>query len=89
MVTLFGRHRVGDDEAWRKVFDEYYPVRKHAGVVHEVVFQSVDDPNDITMMFDFETIDSARAFPNNGELRAAYRKAGSIGTPLMWFATKT
>jgi len=88
MVTLFGRHPIDDYGTWRKVFDEYYPVRKQAGVVHEVVYRSVDNPNDITMLFDFETIESARAFPNIGELRAAFRKAGSIGTPLLWFAAK-
>jgi hypothetical protein len=74
MVTLFGRHPIGDYGAWRKVFDEYYPVRKQAGVVQEVVYQSVDDPNDITMLFVFETIESARAFPNNAELRPFVRQ---------------
>ncbi|MCP4779922.1 MAG: cyclase [Hyphomicrobium sp.] len=88
MVTLFGRHPVADYKAWRKVFDEFYPTRKRVGVIREVVYRSADDPNDITMLFDFATIEEARAFPNNDELRAAMHMAGSIGAPTIWFAMK-
>ena len=88
MATMFSRHRVSDYEAWCKVTDEYRQARKQAGVTAEALYRSADDPNDITWIFDFETIEAARAFPDNEELRAAYQQAGSIGPPTNWFATK-
>ncbi len=88
MVTMFVRHRVADYKAWRKVLDEYHPARQRAGVIGEEIYQSADDPNDITLLFEFATIEAARAFPENEELQTAYRKAGSIGPPSSWFATK-
>ena len=89
MVTLFARHSVSDYQAWRKVYDDFFETRKQAGVTGEGVYQSTDDPNDVTLMLDFETIEAARAIPENPKLEAAYRQAGSTGAPTVWFATKT
>lgn len=89
MVTLFVRHSVSDYGAWRKVYDEFFETRKQAGVTGEGVYQSVDDPNDVTLMLGFEIIEAARAFPENQKLEAAYRQAGSIGAPAIWFAAKS
>ena len=89
MVTLFARHSVSDYDAWRKVYDEFHQTRKQAGVTGEQVYQSADDPNDVTLMLDFETIETARDFPENTKLEAAYQQAGSLGAPAIWFATKT
>ena len=89
MVSLFVRHSVSDYETWRKVYDEFFETRKQAGVTGEAVYQSVDDPNEITLVLDFETIETARAFPENTKLEAAYQQAGSLGAPAIWFATKT
>jgi quinol monooxygenase YgiN len=88
MVTMFSRHPVADYAAWRKVFDEARPTRESAGVVREAVYRSADDPNQVTLVLDFETIEAARAFPDNPALRAAFQEAGSVGPPTDWFAEK-
>lgn len=88
MVTLFVRHVVADYRAWRRVLDDNLPARKQAGVLAESVFQSVDDPNDITLALEFRTLEAARAFPDNEKLKAALHAAGVVGTPTEWFATK-
>ena len=89
MVTLFARHSVSGHDAWRKVYDEFHQTRKRAGVTGEQIYQSADDPNDVTLMLDFETIEAARAFPKNPQLEAAYQQAGSLGPPAVWFGIKT
>ena len=89
MVTLFVRHAVGDYDAWRKVYDDYFETRKQAGVTGEAVYRSVDDANEVTLVLDFETIETARAFPENPKLEAAYQQAGSVAPPTLWFASKT
>ncbi len=54
----------------------------------EAVFQSADDPNDITVMLDFATIETAHAFTNDEEFRTALQKAGVTGTPTTWFTSR-
>lgn len=84
MIRFFVRHPVADYKAWREVFDAYHETRKQAGVVGEAVFQAVDDTNDVTLTLDFETLDAAKAFPENPKLKAALEKGGAIGAPTAW-----
>lgn len=88
MVTLFVRHPVADYVEWRRVYDSIGATQKAGGVLAESVYQSVDDPNDVTVTHDFETIEAARAFVSSPELKAGMKKAGVSGTPTIWFATK-
>ena len=88
MITLIARHPVADYDAWRTVFDEFYPVRVKAGVIGESVYRSIDDPNEVTVVLDFSTEEAARAFPDNTEIKGATHKAGDIGTFTQWFAAK-
>jgi len=88
MATMFVRHLVKDYESWRKVLDEFHVTRQEAGATNEAVYRSADEPNEITLMLDFADLDAARAFPDNAELQGAFEKAGSIGPPTVWFATK-
>ena len=57
------------------------------GVKGDAVFQSVDDPNDVTAWHDFDTVEAARAFVSSDELRSAMQKAGVQGEPEIWFVT--
>jgi len=84
MFRMFVRHSVSDYAAWRKVYDAFHETRKQAGVIGEAVYQSADDPNDITLTLDFETLDAAHAFPENTKLKDAYKEAGSVGIPDGW-----
>ena len=84
MVRLFVRHRVTDYPAWRKVYDEFDAERRTLGAIDDAVFQSVGDPNDVTVWTDFETADAAESFTSSPELRAAMEKAGVAGAPQIW-----
>jgi hypothetical protein len=87
MVRLFVRHNVADYEAWRKVYDEFDEERRPMGVTDDAVFQSVDDPNDVTVWHDFAEADEARAFVSSEALRNAMQRAGVQGEPDIWFVT--
>lgn len=88
MATMFVRHLVEDYESWREVFDDFFATRQEAGVTTEAVYRSADEPNEITLVLDFAELETARSFPENEKLQAAFEKAGSIGPPTIWFATK-
>ena len=88
-VHLFVRHEVNDYAAWRKAFDAFRPEGKKMGAVTASVYQSVDNPNDVTVTHDFKSSDQAKAFAASPQLKEAMGKAGVKGTPQIWFTTRS
>lgn len=88
MTTMFVRHPVADYAKWRHVYDSIGAMQKAGGVVAQSVYQSVDDPNDVTVTHEFSTIEAARAFVSSPDLKAVMEKAGVSGPPTIWFAAK-
>ncbi len=88
MVRLFVRHNVADYKTWRKVYDEFDAERRTMGVSGHAVFQSVDDPNDVTVWHDFSTPDQAKRFASSQKLKETMAKAGVKGAPQIWFANE-
>jgi hypothetical protein len=89
MTTLFVRHTVADYAAWRKFYGAFAPVQKTKGVTAQAVYQSVDNPNDVTITHDFATTEAAHAFVKSEDLKSAMQKAGVVGAPTVWFAKKS
>lgn len=85
MVRLYIRHRVADYDAWRKTYDDFAGPQQAAGVRAEAVYQSIDDPNDVTVWHDFDDAGAARAFVGSAELRDAMGSGGVQGEPELWF----
>jgi len=88
MATLFVRHQVADYAAWRRVYDGFEPTRKALGVTDAIVYQAVDDPNEVTATHDFATLEAARAFAGSAELAATMHDAGVLGAPTIWFTQR-
>ena len=88
MATLFVRHQVADYATWRRVYDAAKPKQDAAGVVAAAIYRSVDDPNELTVSHDFDTLEAARAWAASPELHAAMQSAGVVGAPTVWFANR-
>lgn len=88
MATMFVRHTVTDHGAWRKTYDDFAPNLSKLGVTGQAVYQSADNPNDITVTHEFPSIAAAQAFAINPDLKKAMQAAGVIGAPTIWFTTK-
>lgn len=58
------------------------------GNIDEAVYQRVDDPDDVTVIHDFNTLDEARAFTSNPELKEKMDALGVTGTPQIWFTER-
>jgi len=84
MVRMFVRHTVADYDAWRRVYDSAAEMQEAAGVRGKGVFQSVDDPTDITVWHDFDDLDAAQAFAGAGDLRERLVASGVQGEPEVW-----
>jgi hypothetical protein len=88
MVRMFVRHNVRDYEAWRRVYDAFAPQQKAHGVREESVYQSVENPNDVTVTNDFDDLMAAHAFLAAREVQEAIKDAGVVGDPQVWFTVE-
>lgn len=79
MKVMAVNHDVADYEAWKKVFDDF--PRAQNGVLFHRINRNVDDPNNITVVHGFETVEAAIAFRDNPELKAAMQRAGVTSSP--------
>jgi quinol monooxygenase YgiN len=86
MVRMFVRHDVADYAAWREGYDAFD--RSAMGVTGHAVYQSLDDPNNITVTHDFEDADAARALASSPDLRSAMENAGVTSEPVIWFTSE-
>ncbi len=89
MVRLFARHPVNDYATWRVAYDDFDATRTEMGVTGHAVYQSVDDPNDVTLWHDFDTRDAAEAFISSDQLKSAMQDAGVAGPPTLWITNES
>jgi hypothetical protein len=75
-VRMYVRHDVTDYAAWRKIYDAFDAERRRLGVTAQAVYQSVDNPNDVTVWHDFKTSEAAKAFASSPNLKNAMQNAG-------------
>ena len=89
MVRLFIRHNVADYQAWKQGYDDFDEQRRSMGVKGDAVYQSIDNPNDVTAWHDFETAEDAQAIVGSDELKNAMQGAGVQGEPEIWIVTES
>ena len=88
-IRMFVHHQVTDYAVWRKSYNAFAPVQKKHGVTYQAVYQSTDDPNDVTVVHDFKTLDEAKSFAALPELKAAMETSGVKGVPQIWYTTRS
>lgn len=85
MATLLVHHKVQDYSAWRKVFDDHDKTRREFGSTGNQVLKSASDPNDLTVIMDWPSVDAAKAFATSDSLKEAMKNAGVISQPEVMF----
>ncbi len=79
MITTAIRHSVSDYGKWKTVYDTFTPTSEGAKFAR--VNRSVEDPNMVTVVAGFDTLDLAKAYIANPNLKAKMTEAGVLGTP--------
>ena len=87
-VHMFVRHEVTDYAPWRKRYAGFGATQKKLGVQAQAVYQSTDNPNDVTATHDFASVEKAKAFAASPELKSAMEGAGVKSAPQIWFTTR-
>ena len=80
------RHTVEDYAKWRLGFDAHDSTRRAAGstgVNH--IFRDSSNPNEITTILEWDSLDNARRFVKDPALREVMKEAGVVGQPEIRF----
>ncbi len=85
MCYLIVRHKIQDFSKWKPIYDRHGAVRKQSGCTHEQLFRDAENPQNLVMLFQWDTIENARKFSQSSDLRDKMREAGVIGTPEFHF----
>lgn len=88
MINVLIHHEVADYAAWKTVFDSNLAWRHKHGEHSCRIFRSAGNVNDLTLFFEWDSLDSARAFLASEELKAKMAHAGVKGPPRVDFLSE-
>lgn len=85
MANVLVRLNVQQYNKWRPIFDEFAALRKTHGSRGGRLFWANDKPNQVSILFDWDTLEHARGFFQLDEVRAGMQRAGVQGSPDLTF----
>ena len=85
MTYILCRHKVESYERWRPYFDGPGTVLHKSGTLGGQVFSTSGEPNELWVLLEWTSEESARSFMSSPELGKAMRAAGVIDTPDVYF----
>lgn len=85
MANLFIHHKVKDYTTWKSTFDGFIETRRAGGEKAYQIFHPDDDPNNLLLLFEWDSLANARKFMANPELKEAMGAAGVIEEPEVYF----
>jgi heme-degrading monooxygenase HmoA len=80
-MLLIVQHKVTDYDVWKPVFDEHESVRAKYGGQGHTIYRGADDPNELTLVFRYESRERADEFMRDPSLAEAMRRGGVISEP--------
>ena len=81
MHHVLVRIKVEDYARWRPVFDELANLRTRFGSKGGHLFQKSDNPNEVVLLFEWDSLEKARQYFQSEELRRGMQSAGVQGPP--------
>ena len=79
MPYLLERHKVRDYDRWREVFDADAGGREAAGCRGTRIFRNADDPEEVVVLFEWDTLKRARQRIESATLGREFEEAGVSG----------
>ncbi len=81
MTSVLIKHPVEDYAKWKDAFDSFLDNRKAGGEKSYTICRPIDEPNNIVILFEWNSIENAQAFLDSQDLKEAMQKAGVTGPP--------
>ena len=85
MPYIIVQQSVEDYDKWKSVFDEGSNNRQALGSKGGFVFRNTENPNQLTVLLEWDNLENAQAFTRSDYLREAMKHAGVMGPPTMSF----
>jgi quinol monooxygenase YgiN len=85
MASMLVQHNVKDFAEWKKVFDSVYDLRASNGELSDQIYRDASNPNSLTVIFKWDSLENAQQYAQSPELRAAMEQAGVEGPPSIYF----
>jgi hypothetical protein len=79
MVTVILTHEVSNYAEWKIGFKAGEPLRQQASVKTIGTYHSVDNPNLVSIITEFPSVEVARGFVASPQLKADMDRAGVVG----------
>jgi heme-degrading monooxygenase HmoA len=80
MAYLFVKHTVNNFNHWKTVYDAMSSTRNNYGSLGSRVMRGAQDPNQVVVLEEYQTLAGARAWAESSELRVAMGHAGVNST---------
>jgi hypothetical protein len=85
MAHILIHHKIEDYGKWKPAFDAHSSYRAENGSMGGKVFRNADDPNDLFILLEINSIDNAKKFVSSDATKEAMKNAGVIGMPEIYF----
>jgi heme-degrading monooxygenase HmoA len=85
MPYMLIRHKVKDYAIWKPVYDEHNATRKDAGSKGARIFRKASDPDEIIILFEWDSLDNAKKFAKSEDLKKRMQEAGVSDQPDIYF----
>ena len=79
-------HPVKDFDAWKNVFDQFEQLRKEAGELTAVGLRHAEDPNVVSVLNTWTSVEAAKTFVASEEIKKGMGEAGVTAPPTFVFA---
>ncbi len=85
MPYILIRHKVKNYAGWKPVFDEHGATSEENGSWGGHLFRNADDPNEIVILLEWDSLEKARKFVKSEDTKKAMQRAGVIDKPDVYF----
>ena len=77
--------KVTDYNHWKSVFDSLKPIRSNYGSTGSKVYRADNEPDEVLVITDWQSIDHAKKYSQSQELKDARQKGGANSDPKVYF----
>ena len=85
MAHVLVRHKVENYARWKPVFDQHAGLREEAGSKGGFLFRNAEDPNEVFVLLEWESLESARKFIQSPTQPKVMEEAGVAEPPEVWY----
>jgi hypothetical protein len=85
MPHLLVRHKVADFPEWKRVFDSHASAQRQAGLSVKHLFRNTENPNEVFILFEAQTLEGARGFVTAPDVPEAQHSSGVLDTPDIYY----